>query len=49
MIMRSLALKLTLAFLLVGLIGAMLMAFFVWRNTESRFDQFVVDRDRAPL
>jgi two-component system sensor histidine kinase BaeS len=47
MIMRSLALKLTLAFLLVGLIGAMLMAFFVWRNTERRFDQFVVDRDRA--
>ncbi len=45
--MRSLALKLTLAFLLVGLIGAMLMAFFVWRNTERRFDQFVVDRDRA--
>jgi two-component system sensor histidine kinase BaeS len=47
MIMRSLALKLTLAFLLVGLIGAMLMAYFVWRNTERRFDQFVVDRDRA--
>jgi two-component system sensor histidine kinase BaeS len=47
MIMRSLAFRLTLAFLLVGLIGAMLMAFFVWRNTERRFDQFVVDRDRA--
>jgi signal transduction histidine kinase len=46
MIMRSLPLKLTLAFLLVGLIGAMLLAFFVWYNTQRRFDQFVVDRDR---
>jgi two-component system sensor histidine kinase BaeS len=46
MIMRSLALKFTLAVLLVGLIGAMLMAFFVWHNTQNRFDQFVVDRDR---
>jgi signal transduction histidine kinase len=46
MIMRSLALKFTLAVLLVGLIGAVLMAFFVWHNTQSRFDQFVVDRDR---
>jgi two-component system sensor histidine kinase BaeS len=44
--MRSLALKLTLAFLLVGLIGAMLMAFFLWRNTQRRFDEFMVDRDR---
>jgi signal transduction histidine kinase len=43
---RSLAFKLTLAFLLVGLIGAMLMAFFLWRNTQRRFDQFVADRDR---
>ncbi len=44
--MRSLAFKLTLAFLLVGLIGAMLMAFFLWQNTRSRFDQFVIARDR---
>jgi signal transduction histidine kinase len=44
--MRSLAFKLTLAFLLVGLIGAMLMAFFLWQNTQRRFDQFVADRDR---
>jgi two-component system sensor histidine kinase BaeS len=43
---RSLAFKLSLAFLLVGLIGAMLMAFFLWRNTQRRFDQFVADRDR---
>jgi two-component system sensor histidine kinase BaeS len=46
MIMRSLGLKLTLAFLLVGLVGAILMAFFVWRNTQRRFDEFMVDRDR---
>jgi two-component system sensor histidine kinase BaeS len=44
--MRSLALRFTLAVLLVSLIGAILMAFFVWHNTQSRFDQFVVDRDR---
>jgi signal transduction histidine kinase len=43
---RSLAFKLTLAFLLVGLIGAMLMAFFLWQNTQRRFDQFVADRDQ---
>jgi two-component system sensor histidine kinase BaeS len=44
--MRSLALKLTVAFVLVGLIGAMLMAFFLWQNIQRRFDQFVADRDR---
>jgi two-component system sensor histidine kinase BaeS len=44
--LRSLALKLTLAFLLVGLLGAVLMAFFVWQNTQHRFDQFIADRDR---
>src|SRR5512139_1265168 len=44
--MRSLALRFTLAVLLVSLIGATLMAFFVWHNTQNRFGQFVVDRDR---
>ena len=44
--LRSLAFKLTLAFLLVGLIGAVLMAFFLWQDTQRRFDQFVADRDR---
>ena len=44
--LRSLAFKLTLAFLLVGLVGAMLMAYFLWQNTQRRFDQFVADRDR---
>lgn len=46
MAVRSLAFKLTLAFLLVGLIGAVLMGFFLTRNTQRRFDQFIVDRDR---
>jgi two-component system sensor histidine kinase BaeS len=44
--MRSLALRFTLVVLLVSLIGATLMAFFVWHNTQNRFGQFVVDRDR---
>ncbi len=46
MIMSSLAFKFTLAVLLVRLIGAILMALFVWHNTQNRFGQFVVDRDR---
>src|SRR5512136_2987908 len=46
MIMRSLAFRFTLVVLLVSLIGAILMALFVWHNTQSRFGQFVVDRDR---
>lgn len=46
MLRRSLAFKLTLAFLLVGLIGAVLMAFFLTQNTRRRFDQFIEDRDR---
>ena len=42
--MRSLSLKLTLAFLVVGLAGAVLVAAFVGRLTRQEFDQFVVDR-----
>jgi signal transduction histidine kinase len=41
--MRSLALKLALAFLVVGLVGAGLVAFFVGRLTQSGFNQFVLD------
>jgi two-component system sensor histidine kinase BaeS len=44
--LRSLAFKLTLAFLLVGLIGGVLMAFFLWQDMQRRFDRFVADRDR---
>jgi signal transduction histidine kinase len=41
--MRSLALKLTLAFLFVGVIGAGLVAVFVGWQTESQFDQYIYD------
>jgi two-component system sensor histidine kinase BaeS len=47
--MRSLALKLTLAFLLVGLTGAFLVAFFVRRHTQSQFDQLVRTQNQQAL
>lgn len=40
---RSLTLKLTLAFLLVGLSGAAFMALLVRQRTQTEFDQFVLD------
>ena len=43
--MRSLSLKLTLAFLFVGLTGAVLVALFVGRRTETAFDTFLLDRN----
>lgn len=47
--MRSLTLKLTLAFLAIGLLGALLVAFFVAQSTQRAFDQFVVDRDQSAM
>ena len=47
--MRSLTLKLTLAFLIIGLLGALLVAFFVAEGTQRAFDQFVVDRDQSAV
>lgn len=47
--MRSLALKLTLAFLFVGLIGAVLVAVFVGIRTQREFDQFINDRYRQDM
>jgi two-component system, OmpR family, sensor histidine kinase BaeS len=44
--MGSLAFKLTLAFLFVGLIGAGLVSVFVAQSTQREFDQFVFDRNR---
>jgi two-component system sensor histidine kinase BaeS len=44
--MRSLTLKLTLAFLVVGLTGTFLVAAFVGRRTEAAFDTFVIDRNQ---
>lgn len=47
--MRSLALKLTLAFLIIGLTVAGLVAFFIGRQTQRQFDQFVQDRSRIDV
>ena len=47
--MRSLTLKLILAFLAVGLIGAVLVAFFVGQRTGSEFDEFLVAQQRERL
>ncbi len=47
--MRSLTLKLTFAFLVVGLIGAVLVALFVGVRTRSEFDRFVLDAYQADL
>lgn len=47
--MRSLTLKLTVAFLIVGLIGALLVACFVGLLTQRAFNQFITDRGRPTL
>jgi len=47
--MRSLALKLTLAFLFVGLIGAILVAAIVSQSTGRAFDQFMRERNEAAI
>ncbi len=47
--MRSLAVKLTLAFLLVGLTVAGLVALFVGQATQRQFDQFVLDNYQVAL
>jgi two-component system, OmpR family, sensor histidine kinase BaeS len=47
--MRSLTFKLTLAFLFVGLIGAVLVAVFVRQRTRNEFDQFILDQNQQVL
>ncbi len=47
--MRSLTLKLTLAFLIVGLAGAVLVATFVVPLARRQFDTFVVDRYQSEV
>jgi two-component system sensor histidine kinase BaeS len=44
--MRSLALKLTLAFLLVGVVGVLLFGFVLGQRTRTEFDQFISTRDQ---
>ena len=45
----TLTFKLTLAFLCIGLLGAVLVALFVGLRTQLAFNQFVVDRGRNML
>ena len=47
--MRSLAVKLTLAFLLVGLTGAVLVAILVRRSTQRQFDRLILDQNQQVL
>ncbi len=47
--MRSIAFKLTLAFLIVGLTGAILVAILVHQRTRTAFDQFIIDQSRQTL
>src|SRR5262245_52650233 len=47
--MRSLTLKLSLAFFLVGIIGAVLVAFLVGLRTRSEFNRFLSEHDQAIL
>lgn len=47
--MHSLSFKLTLAFLFVGLIGAVLVALVVGQRTQTEFDRFVFDQNRFSL
>jgi two-component system sensor histidine kinase BaeS len=47
--MRSLALKLTLAFLLIGLTGAVLVAVIFQLRTRTAFDQFILSREEQSM
>jgi two-component system sensor histidine kinase BaeS len=47
--MRSLSFKLTLAFVLMGLMGAILVALLVGQRTRSEFDRFLSERDQAQI
>ncbi len=46
---NSITFKLTLAFLLVGLTGSVLVAIFTWQRTQTAFDQFIVNREQQSL
>jgi two-component system sensor histidine kinase BaeS len=47
--MRSLTVKLTLAFVLVGAVGAILVAVIVGLRTRTEFNQFLSEHDQATL
>ena len=46
---RSITFKLTLAFLLVGLTGSVLVAVITWQRTQIAFDQFIFNREQQSL
>ena len=48
-IFTSLIFKLTLAFLLVGLTGSVMVAIFTWQRTQTAFDQFIFNREQQAL
>jgi two-component system sensor histidine kinase BaeS len=47
--MRSLVLKLTIAFMFVGLTGAVLVAFFVRQRTQNEFNQLILNQNQQAL
>ncbi|MCX7975635.1 MAG: ATP-binding protein [Bellilinea sp.] len=47
--MRSLTLKLTLSFLIVGVTGALLVAVFINRRIQSAFDRFLLTREEQAM
>jgi two-component system sensor histidine kinase BaeS len=47
--MRSITFKLTIAFLLVGLTGAMLVALISWQHTQRAFKQFILNQEQQTL
>ncbi len=48
-LMRSLAFKLTLAFLLIGIIGVLVFGLLVGQRTQREFERFLSDRDQSML
>jgi two-component system, OmpR family, sensor histidine kinase BaeS len=46
---NSITFKLTLAFLLVGLTGSVLVAIFTWQRTQTAFNQFIFNREQQAL
>jgi two-component system, OmpR family, sensor histidine kinase BaeS len=48
-VFRTLAVKLTLAFLLVGLTGSILVAVIIQQRTRTAFDNFILSREQQNL
>src|SRR5512136_1897343 len=47
--MRSLAVKLTLAFLLVGLTGSILVTVIIQQRTRAAFNNFIMNQEQQTL